>query len=206
MTTSIYEQVGFESIEKLKEYGRSIGKNDYVGSRATNFNECYKYIFDRTVEDTVKFRQQLFPVKETPVITPTVTTISMNNDSPTTIWTYGCILSMGDNITKSHKICEFVIPLSNLPKYNKYEIEKYVHFKLTPLIISSSTASYKNIVMNIINYYFQDKTLFLTIDTCVIEDKKTSDVAGWGRDKKVKAHLTISLYKNELPTFKPKWG
>jgi hypothetical protein len=94
---TLYDKIGFESIEKLKEYGKFIGK-DYTRE---NIHDGYSFIFNKDVKDVMKRREQF------------LANLTISTIIPNKVWTYGCILVIGSNLFEGveNKVSFFDIPL-----------------------------------------------------------------------------------------------
>jgi hypothetical protein len=177
MTHRTYAKIGFDSIEKLKEYGKAIGK-DYTGP--DNFEECYKFIFGKTVNSVILKRQPFFN--------------SDNNSNP--LWTFSYLLNIGTNL-EHYKISKFQIPIvplisSNMIDFDGAELKKRTILQITPIDNISNSIIHYSATMTIKSYYYNGDTLEVEI----ISISEGEEV--W-RNPISQASLTIFIYKNQIP-------
>jgi hypothetical protein len=179
----LYNKIGFESIEKLKEYGKFIGKN-YTGE---NINDCYSLIFESDINIEIKRRepfQHLSAGTDKKVI---------SKPKPN-VWIFSYNLIIGSNIAGGNKESKFKILLDPKPPMNDSELKARCILQITP--IHNNYNPDEQITVNIIEYYFANAILTLILNTtCTTSAKSTQ----WWNNS-LSAHLTISIQEKEIET------
>jgi hypothetical protein len=183
---TLYNKIGFQSIEKLKEFGKIIGK-EYTGK---NIHDAFLLIFGLNVNDVIKRRQ------------PLLTDLTTSTIVPNKVWTHGCILVIGSNLFEGveNKVSNFEIPLGPVePLGGRSDLNKRCILQITP------NQNYYNTETQLIVNIMERKiivretgfaTLKLTLNT-------TAKTKQWDNNE-ASVYLTVSIYENEVSTFKSK--
>jgi hypothetical protein len=181
----LYDLIGFSSIERMIEYGRSIGKNyegfnvPGVGINMHNIHHAHMAIFNETMENKIQRRKKFFPERD-PIVQP------VKPPNPK-ITTFAFILQIGPS-TNSFKINDYVFTVTNLnllkPSQNNTNLQ------ITALLESEQ---YHDQIYTIIRWYrFENDNIRLSTNTV-----RTSN-EGWGLH--VKAHLLLNVFEENVPS------
>jgi len=167
----LFNKIGFDSIQKLKEYGKLLNK-EYIGE---NVHDAYKFIFDIEIEATINRRNKLFPDPPAVIILP---------PNPKVI-TLGFLINIGpsDNSFKINDIV-FSVPNLNLLK----PTNKNTTLQITPII--ESEVFHDQISINIRHYRFENDNIRLSTNSF------RSNNESWGIN--LKAFLNIFIYDTDI--------
>jgi hypothetical protein len=183
---TLYDKIGFESIEKIKEYGKFIGK-DYTRE---NIHDGYSFIFNKDVKDVIKRRE------------PLLANLTISTIIPNKVWSFGCILVIGSNLFEGveNKVSNFEIPLGPVDVLGSWmDINKRSILQITPNqnYYNTETQLIVNIMeRNIIVLETGIATLKLTLNT-------TAKSKQWDNNE-ASVYLSVSIYEIEVSTFKAK--
>ncbi len=167
----LYKKIGFESIDKMIEYGNLINK-PYQG---LNIHDAHKTIFGNELEGHRNRRSKFFP---------DVIIIPPKPPNPK-VSTFGFKLDIGTS-TESFKVNDYVLSVRNLnllkPTNNNSILQ------ITAILESEQ---YHDQIYTTIRWYrFEGDKLRISTNTV----RTTNE--GWGLH--VKAHLLVTIFENNL--------
>jgi hypothetical protein len=168
----LYKKIGFESIDKMIEYGNFINK-PYQG---LNIHDAHKTIFGNELEGHRNRRSMFFPE---PIISPPV----IPNPKTTT---FGFILNIGTSPESSFKVNDYVFSLTNLNLLKPTNDNTIL--QITPIL--ETEVYHDQIYSNIRWCRFKNDTIRISTNTI----RTTNE--GWGLH--VKAHLLLTIFENSI--------